>query len=309
MNVILKRTLITIPIICAVSFVLLMFIPAAIPVQNKAIFYCNTAAASRMINYQWKQMFEEHTDSSFRIGEFNYHIQKPVYNGANIHISINGKTYLSTLSLIPLPSDTTLLQWNLVVETSKNPFEKFHDYLQSQALQLNMEKAILQMQIFLQNPRNVYHYRITKTTLTDTVLTFTKKLSGTYPDTNEIYEMVNKLKSYISDQNAKETNSPMLNIIHTDSGYLSMVGIPTNKELPETKDITNRYLRPMKNKILTTTVRGGTKSVQDAYEQVEQYMRDHSMSAPVMPFELLITDRSKLSDTSKWITQIFYPII
>ena len=38
-------------------------------------------------------------------------------------------------------------------------------------------------------------------------------------------------------------------------------------------------------------------------------MNDHSLSAPVIPFEYIITDRSKEPDTSKWITKICFPII
>src|SRR6266487_3596951 len=40
---------------------------------------------------------------------------------------------------------------------------------------------------------------------------------------------------------------------------------------------------------------------------IEKYMDDHFLSAPAIPFEILITDRNKEADTSKWETKIFYP--
>jgi hypothetical protein len=36
-------------------------------------------------------------------------------------------------------------------------------------------------------------------------------------------------------------------------------------------------------------------------------MNDHFLSAPAIPFEILITDRSKEKDTTRWKTKIYQP--
>ncbi len=284
-------------------------IPSSFTIQVDGGLHCNTAAANRTINYRWKNMLYLHSDTAFYLKKYTYQIKEPLYNGSRIIISKSGITYNTLLLLIPLSADSSMIHWKVDVVTNKNPLTKLFTYFNARDLKNNMTEVLQQLQTYLSTTSNVYRYDITHTTLTDTVLVFTKQLSPLPPDEEKVYSLVNKLRSYIKEKKAVETNSPMLNVTNTDSGYLTMVGIPTNKELPPYNEIVSKRLAPIKDKILTTEVRGGTASIKNAYLQIEQYMTDHSLSAPVIPFELMITDRKEQKDTSKWITKIFYPII
>ncbi len=64
---------------------------------------------------------------------------------------------------------------------------------------------------------------------------------------------------------------------------------------------------PMKDRFLITEVAGGPSGIAKAKDAVEKYMRDHSLSSPASPFEVLVTDRSKEMDSAKWVTKIIYP--
>jgi len=64
---------------------------------------------------------------------------------------------------------------------------------------------------------------------------------------------------------------------------------------------------PMKDRFLTTEVTGGPASIEKARRAIEKYMVDHTLPAPARPFEILVTDRSKVADTAAWKTKIFYP--
>jgi hypothetical protein len=64
---------------------------------------------------------------------------------------------------------------------------------------------------------------------------------------------------------------------------------------------------PMKDRFLKTGVTGGPLTIKKAHEAIDEYMKDHILSQPAIPFEILVTDRSKETDTSKWKTTIFYP--
>ncbi len=295
-------------IICVVF--ISFFFPSSFTIQAEGGIECNTAAAGRTINYGWRNIFNRHSDTAFYLNKYAYQIREPLYNGSRILISKGGVTYNTLLMLIPLSSDSSVLHWKVDVITDRNPLTKLFTYLKAEDLKTNMNEVVQQLQAYLSKESNVYGYRIQRTTLTDTVLVFTKQLSPLSPGVNEIYSLVDELRNYIGAKKAAETNYPMLNITKTDSGYLTMVGIPTNKELPPNKNIVSKRLAPNKDKILTTEeVRGGAATVKDAYQQIEQYMTDHSLSAPVIPFELMITDRREQKDTSKWVTKIFYPII
>jgi hypothetical protein len=64
---------------------------------------------------------------------------------------------------------------------------------------------------------------------------------------------------------------------------------------------------PMKDRFLKTEVVGGPFTIESAHTAIEKYMNDRFLSAPAIPFELLITDRRQEPDTTKWKTTIFHP--
>jgi len=284
-------------------------IPSTLTVSKVEKMNCNTAAAGRVVNTKWQQLFRQHNDSNFINKGYTYIFSKKLKNAADIIVNYNDNLYATTLVLIPLSRDSCIVHWQTTVATGANPFGRISAYKRAIALKENMNESLNQLKLFLEKTSNVYGYNITPTTLTDTVLISTKRLSKTYPATTEVYNIVHELQGFIHANSAIETNYPMLNVTKTDSGYITMVGIPINKELPASGDIYPKHLAPMKDKTLTADVTGGEATVKQAYQQIELYMQDHSLRSPVIPFELMITDRSKEKDTSKWKTKIYYPII
>ena len=61
--------------------------------------------------------------------------------------------------------------------------------------------------------------------------------------------------------------------------------------------------------ILITEVKGGSNKINNAYKQIRNYISDYNRIAPAIPFESLVTDRSKEPDSSKWVTRIYYPVM
>lgn len=100
----------------------------------------------------------------------------------------------------------------------------------------------------------------------------------------------------------------MLNIRREDSTYFeAMVAIPVNKQLPNQGKIA--FKRMFAGIILVTEVAGGPQRIKEAFSQLQVYMQDYEYQPPVIPFESLITDRSKETDTAKWVTKIYYPVL
>ena len=284
--------------------------PSQFNVSIVANINCNTNAVSRVINNRWHEALNNDKRNSRGVWDgYTYTVSQKLYNAADIIIKQGKTVYTSNLVLLPMKNDSTALQWSAQIQEGNNPFNKLIAYYKATALKNNMAEVMQQLCRFLENTACVYHYNITRTTFTDTTVISTKILSNAYPSTAQIYALVQSLKQYISEQGAHATNYPMLNVRRTDSGFVTMVGIPTNKKLPAKDAFYPKRFIPYRNKILTTQVSGGTSSILEAYHQIELYMQDHSLEAPVIPFELMITDRSREADTTKWVTKIFYPIV
>jgi len=302
-------TTILLIIVLAVASVYI-FIPSRLFVSTVVKANCNAIAASRTINNkQWRNAFYAHTDSSFLLNGYSYTVADPLYNAADINISHNEDQYRTHIMFIKLSEDSCMVRWTTTIAAGNSPLSRITSYSKAVALKRNMEEVTGQLQSYWRNSKNIYGYNITHTTLTDTFLVSIKQEKRSQPSISDIYALVNDLKSYIKKQGATETNYPMLNITFTGNSFETMVGIPVNKTLPAYSNIYPKRLSPIKDKILTTDVQGGPATIRQAYQQIELYMNDHSLAAPVIPFEFMITDRSKEADTSKWLTKIFYPII
>jgi hypothetical protein len=295
-------------LIIIVLIAVYFFIPSQLNVSIVAKINCNTNAVSRIINNQWHEVLNNKGRSGVWNG-YTYTVNRKLYNAAGISIKRDNIDYTSKLILFQLNTDSTALQWSAQIQEGYNPFSKLVACYKARALKNNMTEVLQQLRSYLENTACVYHYNITHTTLTDTTILSTKTLSNAYPSTAQVYALVQSLKQYINEQGAHATNYPMLNVRKTDSGFLVMVGIPTDRKLPAKGGFYPKRFIPYENRILTTQVIGGTSSILEAYRQIELYMQDHSLEAPVIPFELMITDRSKEADTTKWVTKIFYPIV
>ena len=85
-----------------------------------------------------------------------------------------------------------------------------------------------------------------------------------------------------------------------------MVAIPVSKSIPTNNNFLFKRMVP--GKILVTEVKGGTYTTGEALKQLEIYRSDNHLRSPAIPFESLVTDRSREPDTSKWVTKIYYPV-
>jgi hypothetical protein len=144
---------------------------------------------------------------------------------------------------------------------------------------------------------------------TDSSLVGTKAIYPAYPSTEIVYSLLNKVKNYLDRQGAKQTGYPMMNIAPLNGGedsFQVMVAIPIDRRLAGEGDIYFRNLVP--GKYLVGEVTGGKSAIDRALDGFQHYILDYQRTVMAIPFQLLITDRSKEHDSSRWETRIYYPI-
>jgi hypothetical protein len=101
----------------------------------------------------------------------------------------------------------------------------------------------------------------------------------------------------------------MLNMKQVDSSYYEvMTAIAVDRELPTTNHFAAKFMLKGGN-ILEAEIKGGPYTIENAFNVLEIYRSDHNYTSPAIPFQLLMTDRVKEPDTTKWITKLYYPIL
>ena len=293
-------------------------IPNIVSSQNSVSIQTNAQAFSRIIldDKSWGKWWpgEVKIDSKnglprLSFNGYTYTIVEKKFN--SIVLSIEGKrnSTRTLLNFIPVSQDSVHLIWLAQSTTSTKPLKRLQLYFKSKDLNNDMDTILVKMQSFFSRPQNIYGTQIQSTLVSDSLLVSTFASSKGYPSTEFIYGLIGQLKNYIADQSAKETGNPMLHITTADStNYLTRVAIPVERRLKPSGNISYKWMMGG-GQILVTEVKGGPAAIHKAFQQMENYVRDHNRTAPAIPFQSLVTDRMQQKDTSKWVTKIYYPVM
>ena len=273
----------------------------------------NTKAFSRTILEEdtWKKWWPgkvvvnaSNDSSAFEYNGCAYKITEKRFSSLIVSIAEHDAKFISELMFIPIASDSLNLIW------SSKPFQggiNFKD--KTTKINKNLQTIMGAIQAFYATESNIYGLQIEKKHVVDSMLISTSVQLNTYPTTATIYPMIDNLKSFARVNGAKETGYPMLNIYKTDKiNYKVQVALPVDKKLQDKGDIHYRWMLGGGN-ILISEVKGGTHSINKALDEMEKYVADYGRVSPAIPFQSLVTDRRAESDTSKWVTRLYWPVM
>src|SRR5215469_6791108 len=289
-----------------------IFTPGQMRISADATAPCISKNASRcltdkvIIDQWWPEHNAKKNDSVFRYKNIDYTISEAFTDGAAIQLGKEGKSLSTKLTIIPYGKDSCAGHWETSFAASLNPFKRVSQYFNAVNIKANMQEILNSLLLFASDTKNVYGFPIERTTFTDTILFATRFSSKTYPSVETIYDHIDDIKKKIKDAGATEKDFPMLNVNQLDSNeYETMIAICVNKEIPGDHNFFVSRMVTMKDRFLKTEVTGGEQAIQKAHKAIRNYMEDRFLSPPAIPFEILVTDRSKEKDTSKWKTIIF----
>ena len=297
--------------------VIYVFIPDKLFISKVISVKANRNAVFRNLSDRstWHKWWppEHLKDTSLRIDDtvFNYKnvdyvVNPKIIDVINLSLKYKGNVISSFINILSLNNDSVAIEWKSELPTNLNPVKKINAYFTAKKIKHDMGDILTSLKDFLENQENIYGLTIKEEKVKDTLLIATKSVSNFYPATSTVYDLIKSLKDYISANGAIETNYPMLHIMQDSGVFKIMVAIPVNKRIPEN----NKFLfkRMVPGRILVTEVKGGRYTRYKALNQLEIYINDNSLSSPAIPFESLITDRSREPDTARWVTKIYYPI-
>lgn len=287
------------------------FIPKEVSIHQRIIIPANIKAFARKISNEndWNQWWsgKRKSQSSFEYKGNIYTLTEKKLSSLVINI-FTGKDSLTTeLTFIPLQSDSIEVAWSSLNGEKKKLLSRIGN---SSTKNINEDIHFLlnKIQSVYSNEDNIYGFHIVNDLVADSNFIFTSTTSAKYPTTDAVYKMVDRLKSYVQKNGAKETGYPMLNIYREDSFYIAKVAVPIDKKLNDYGDIQYRWMLKGGN-ILITEVKGGPHQIEKAFNEMANYVDDHRRTAPAIPFQSLITDRRQEPDTNKWVTKIYWPVI
>jgi hypothetical protein len=290
-----------------------IFIPAKINFANASFVSCIPKNVVVSLNDpgKWRQWWPDQraiSGDSFFYRGYGYRVTNRFSDGAEIQLATDKEEMTGRIVVIPFGKDSAGVEWRTSLDAGVNPVKRITQYSKARRLKNDTQDILSSLLNFASKTENVYGFHIERTTFTDTILAATRFSTSAYPTTETIYRAIDQLKEKIKQQGAEEKDFPMLNIMQTDSGHFeTMIAICIDKIIKNEENIFISRMVPMKDRFIKTEVTGGPSAIKSAHIAVGNYMNDRFLSAPAIPFEILVTDRRKEPDTTKWKTTIYHP--
>jgi hypothetical protein len=306
-----KLFLFVVSVIVLLTLLIFIFIPGKLVITERRLVNVTGIGFDTCLHNleKWKQWWPGNAkDPQFIYHEFSFKLNTPNTDGAVIQI-VSGKTTIeSRIQTIFKDRDSVYASWNATLESGNNPITRLSNYSLARELKKSMQVIFDSLCHFAGKTENIYGYPIERTTFTEVTLIAYRFKSGVYPTTTTIYNAISRLRQYLISKGAAEKYYPMMNTKQVDSSsYETMIAISIDRVIPETGEFFISKMVPMKDRFLTTEVTGGPASISNAKMAIEKYMTDHTLPSPARPFEIMVTDRSRVTDTAAWKTKIFYP--
>lgn len=309
-----KKTLILILLLCVIAFTLIYtLIPSKLRVSNVIYIEATENIAQKYIsdkngiNSWWPAINNKpKTKNQLLHTNYFYRTLSATYNSVTIEYQRKEFKESGLLSFSAIGSDSLQVVWQTSIITGNWPVSRIARYIAAVHIKRDMNTALQNLKVFLENEEAIYGINIKKSSVKDSILATQVFTSVNYPETSKIYRTINHIKSFIKEQGIAETGYPMLNVAKINNRYTSTVALPVKKLFRVSDSI--KLNRMVLGNILVTQTRGGRNTIANAFTQLNNYIHDNKMISPAMPFEVLVTNRVSEPDTSKWITQIHYPV-
>lgn len=300
--------LIIIVLLVAFTAVVYVFIPTEIPIGQIMKVETSERGINRFIlrPENWKAWWPGKPGAAYTFKGYSFSPVKATLSGVEMTIGKENNTVKSKLLYAVTGEKEVELTWLAPVKTSYNPFKRMSEYMEAQSLAGNMHELLVAMKNFLNDDRKVYGLDFKVEKVQDTLVLTTKRSFSKSPETKNVYGVIEVLRKNIRQNKLAGIDSPMLNITLTDGAYQVTAAIPVNKKIAKNKEVYMSELVP--GNVLTAKVTGGNYTVKTGLETMKNYLDDHRLISPAIPFQQLITNRQMEKDTSKWVTRLYYPI-
>jgi effector-binding domain-containing protein len=306
-----KTVLIIFAAVVVITAAIYLLIPSNLTINNQLTIEASDGVVAKFLTHQqrWDKWWPgtKINENQFAYDGVQLTINKTTNGGVNVDLQQGSFKINADINYLAgdFSAKVTLVGKK---QSSMNPAQRVTEYFAARDLQNKTGQVLARFKTFLEDQKNAYGYKIYINKVTDPFLLTKTASTATYPDMQSIYSSIENLKKEAIAKGAKMTNFPMLNITQVGSKeYQVSYAIPIDKKItPGKGSIINNLV--MGGNLLIADVKGGPNTVNDAFEEVRMYMKDHKLVAPAMPFESMVTDRYLEKDTAKWVTKIYYPI-
>ncbi|MEJ8841688.1 hypothetical protein WG954_04785 [Lacibacter sp. H375] len=307
-----KRVVFIVAFILIILLVFIyVFIPSTITISKTVSVKCIDKNVLVLIGNKqgWSKWLpkESFTSDLIQYKDYQLKLGGATYTSVTFDALKEGDTIFNEIGFVNDSVTKTKISVISNVATGINPFTRFRKWQMMKSYETVIDDLLQRFVSFAEDKKNIYGVEITDGRIPDSLFISTRKTFDHHPNEAEIYQLIDQLRVYASEKNAKQVNQPMMHVEQVDSSHFEiMVALPIDKVIDNEGNFLFKQM--VKGNTLIADVQGGRGTINNGLRALEQFKSDYQFTSPAISFELMITDRRAEPDTTKWVTRLYYPV-
>lgn len=205
----------------------------------------------------------------------------------------------------------TKVVWSMDIKDLSYPVEVYYGILMDMAMKPYFDKGLSNLKEYCENlPEESMptEAEVIETTIEATPAIAIKDSSMMADIGDKMYELYNELETFMKENNIEMSAPPYTRYYNWDpEKYIVFeVGFPVEDEIEDQGRI--YYTTIPAGNIVTVYHYGSYDSMEPAWLRIDEYIKENEKVVIGAPWEVYLTDPNVEKDTSKWVTQICYPV-
>lgn len=124
----------------------------------------------------------------------------------------------------------------------------------------------------------------------------------------QMEQVYNTIMNYMNENEIEATGMPLAIYTQMSEDSIEMIcGIPVAEGTTEDHD--EIMLQKLEaGKAVRAVHTGDYKNLPTTYDNVNEFIANNNLKGTGLPYEIYVTDPTQVSDTSQWVTHVFYPV-
>jgi effector-binding domain-containing protein len=204
-------------------------------------------------------------------------------------------------------NQNTIVIWKVASNLGINPISRWFGLFLDRMVGPDLESGLSNLDLLSTGNRMVNNFEILDYEIPAQVLLSIRDTASSGTVSIKLTTMYNKLSDFLKSKSLSPTGTPMTvfhSFSHTDFDIEACV--PVKSLLPVPEGFT--CAQQLNQKAVMIQYIGGYKYIDRAYTALQTYIKDNNLILAGPPREVYITNPAIEADSSKWQTDIMYPV-
>jgi len=206
-----------------------------------------------------------------------------------------------------MENQKTKVIWSLISDLGMNPVSRWLGLFADRMIGPDLEKGLLNLDALLQDITSNTEYEILDFEMPARVLISTRDTASPRTVSIKLSGMYKKISKFLKSRNLSPTGSPLAIFHNYTKGSFDIeacMPVASMVEVPEGLSCTVK----VPQKTILFRYFGPYKYISGAYNAMQMYINDNALQVSGPVWEEYVTNPLMEPDSSKWQTNIYYPL-